>query len=361
MMYIVKLFTLLELPVLSKLVLGGYLVLFFGIQSNAQSKVQLFAEMYSDKPIRIQLFYTTIDNAYNEKNSAHKLFVSNDTLEPFEIKGEFVDKLGYFRLDFGSIPDEEISVRSLTIQYQNKIYKWDPIDIYYDFKLSYIDVLNLSEDQISFKTKTVNGKCDPYIRLREPIDWGKQKTSYTKTSLKLEYQTDIGREIKLYFISDLQMVWNKKHSYNLSLEGGRQLKMNSIDIYSKGRLRNLRFDIRIDSTQFSVSSLTLNDLSDSLEFDEYKFGNYFSVADGIQKTYRMNRVNYVLINKTSPINTSFIGKDTLIFAKENKHRILKFTISFFVISILLFFINKFAMNENSNYRDERDSQFLWWL
>ena len=357
MMHIVKLLINSKLSSAIKYILGGLIILFWtpNIYSQTkQSEILVSVEIVSDKSQNIQLFYKSSEGSYNEYNSTIILYDSRDKFNTLEITGKYKDELNYFRLDFGQLPNINVTIKSLKIKYQNKEYEWSPIEIYYAFYLAHLDVVDLSEDGISFKTKFLNGFCDPYISLMDPIVWKKQKVEYTKTTFTFEYKSSQTKYVKMFFISDAQKEWSEKYSYPFLLEAGSHFKMKNFEIYSQGRIRNIRIDLNLDSTFFSLRSIALRDMNDSIKLEGSKLKEYFSGPLGVDKVYTQKEVNYIL-KKEESINANFIGREDLVFDIEKSNKAINFYISFLLMVMVFYFINKLIINENWCYWHKRNS------
>lgn len=338
--------------------------MFLNIQAHSFSDdLMLIVELKAEKSFILQIFYIDIlagTKRYQEKHSISK-FVESSV--EYKIYAMIIPspEIGRFRIDFGSVDQNDIQLRSLVLINDLDSIKWNPDDILGDFSFNYdINIVKVNPSNLILKVNNYNGPIDPLINLNQNgfdhLSNFFGRSSYTnKNVIKICIRSKFSEKIAIMPTTKSDSInYYYRHNYFENHPPDQLLvlvhHLNTNDyyfsnFYNNRNINGIIFDLgKHIGNEFEISWIEIknNDLQRVYKgegiLDYFEFNQFCetSLKDGVVhvKTKAMNRM----------FVPRFYSREILISRTEQIIRVVKATVSILLGFIFLYHFNKYYFN-----------------
>ena len=320
-------------------------------------------ELKTEKSFTLQVFYIDLlaeNNRYSEKYSISQKIKGSDEFERYSIKipSQEIERL---RIDFGSVDQNEIHLRSLVLTNNQDSIKWDPDNIMGDFNFGYdLNILHVTTQSLILKVNNYNELVDPLISLNiSGIDH--MQAFFNRSTFK--HKNVVKIRIKSSHIERIAIIPTTKSD---------SLNYYYRTTYFKKHPPNQLFKLiqPLNNNDHYIANFYLNRNIDGIIFDLGKhIGSEFEIYwielqnDDIQRTYKgedllkyfefnryceTNLKDEVLHVKTKAVDRIFIprfySKEILISRFDENISEVKKVVFLFLGLFFFYFFNRHYLN-----------------
>lgn len=325
------------------------------VDSNKYLQTKVTLILKTEKPIMIHFYY--LDG--NEQN-----FVSNHRADMFaRSSGNFqiIERILFHkndliqtRIDLGDVPDNEITLKQIILETQDSVkIVWDSNDILNYFWINeYLEKKEITSEYISFKSKTVNSKVDPYISLNK---YGKLRLNFLQKKLEpkklfLDVASD-NLDFLLVRYWDEDKNFSGKTIVNYMPNSNNSFKELAIDLFTPYNIDYLLLMLgNKPGVKVNLRSIRYSDENLTRSWHGEKILKYFEIKllNVIEQNPKSITLNTVSIQDKDIIYPTITLKSKLISIKKENTLLRQKIFTFLLIAIFFFYINKIVAQKTED-------------
>ena len=323
-------------------------ITFFVISANLAAQSHLEIKLKCSQKFRMQIFYIgpQITKKWSEKYSAFKQVERSNEFVTISIKLKTKHKITNFRVDFGEVAENEITLESISLINNGETEIWDKREIFDEFFFNSHFVIISANEGIKAMVTAARGKIiDPFIHLSQKNNrLTHDRTMFSRYTLLVK--SNSGNRITGTF--------SFEHDSHLSISKNHSSAMDSVSfkIFGQKNYRKAAFGLGTNySSEYDIYAF-------KIENQDFKRD---LVGDKILKYFDFNLYTEVIEGNSLHVNTKvydgeyypgFYSKNP-IKSEQEEFVILLAKVLILIISVVLLYM----LNKNIFRSDQR----LFWF